>query len=208
MADNYRLSFYVVDDLRLGHDPQGVTGWQRRNFLHLPDALARYHSLPGTAVRELGVTDGDRELPLIRRVPLFFDAPACEDVLVTDRLLRSPWRKNPEVLTAAQTCVLQMKIRYCLDKGRLIPKPLPLPTDLFSYGPPSVRRVYTAGLGWLSPAELERRFSQEDGDFCYPLVLKYQIDVQDADGVPVIRNVTPWELYCLESRTGVCVKNN
>lgn len=201
------LSFYTIDDLRLGHDPKGISGWRRRGFLDIRDALAQYRSLPGTAVRELGMTDGSQELPLIRRVPLFFDEPACEDVLMTDRLLCSPWRKNPEVLAAARTCVSQMKIRYCLSEDRLIPKPLPLPEDLFSYGPPAVRRAYVVGAGWLSPAELKRRFPQEDGVFCYPLVLKYQVDVQEADSVPMTREVTPWELYCLESRAGVCVKN-
>ncbi len=203
-----RLSFYTIDDLRLGHDPRGVSGWRNRSFLDIQDALAQYRGMSETAVKELGMTDGNQKLPLIRRVPLFFDAPASENVLVTDRLMCSPWRKNPEVLAAAQTCVARMKIRYCLDRGRLIPKPLPLPEDLVSYGPPAVRRAYVVGAGWMSPAELKRRFSQENGVFCYPLVLKYQVDVLEADGVPVIREVTPWELYCLESRTGVCVKYN
>ena len=86
------LSFYTIDDLRLGHDPKGISGWRSRGFLDIRDALAQYRGLSGTAVKELGMTDGRQQLPLIRRVPLFFDAPVCEDVLVTDRLLCSPWR--------------------------------------------------------------------------------------------------------------------
>ena len=29
-----RISFYTIDDLRLGHDPKGVTGWRLSQFLN------------------------------------------------------------------------------------------------------------------------------------------------------------------------------
>lgn len=32
------LSYYTVDDLRLGHDPKGVVGWRMSHFLSLDDA--------------------------------------------------------------------------------------------------------------------------------------------------------------------------
>lgn len=44
------LSYYTVDDLRLGHDPKGVVGWRMSQFLSLDDALTHYVSLPATGV--------------------------------------------------------------------------------------------------------------------------------------------------------------
>ena len=44
-----RISFYTIDDFRLGHDPKGVTGWRLSQFLNWRDALEHYHSLPGPA---------------------------------------------------------------------------------------------------------------------------------------------------------------
>ena len=41
-----RISFYTIDDLRLGHDPKGVTGWRLSQFLNWRDALEHYYSLP------------------------------------------------------------------------------------------------------------------------------------------------------------------
>ncbi len=50
-----KLSYYTVDDLRLGYDPKGITGWRLSQFLSLKDALAHYMSLPaaGPPVRRL-----------------------------------------------------------------------------------------------------------------------------------------------------------
>ena len=47
-----RISFYTIDDLRLGHDPKGVTGWRLSQFLNWRDALEHYHSLPNDRVKE------------------------------------------------------------------------------------------------------------------------------------------------------------
>lgn len=44
------LSYYTVDDLRLGHDPKGVVGWRMSHFLSLDDALTHYASLSATGV--------------------------------------------------------------------------------------------------------------------------------------------------------------
>ena len=52
------LSYYTVDDLRLGHDPKGVVGWRMSHFLSLDDALTHYASLSATGVKSLGLTDG------------------------------------------------------------------------------------------------------------------------------------------------------
>lgn len=37
-----KISYYTIDDIRLGHDPKGVTGWRIRHFLNLDKALAQY----------------------------------------------------------------------------------------------------------------------------------------------------------------------
>ena len=47
-----RISFYTIDDFRLGHDPKGVTGWRLSQFLNWRDALEHYHSLPNDRVKE------------------------------------------------------------------------------------------------------------------------------------------------------------
>ena len=53
-----RISFYTIDDLRLGHDPKGVTGWRLSQFLNWRDALEHYHSLPNDRVKEFGLSNG------------------------------------------------------------------------------------------------------------------------------------------------------
>ena len=30
-----KISYYTIDDMRLGHDPKGITGWRIRHFLSL-----------------------------------------------------------------------------------------------------------------------------------------------------------------------------
>ena len=37
-----KISFYTIDDLDLGYDPKGVTGYRLSNFLRLDDALIHY----------------------------------------------------------------------------------------------------------------------------------------------------------------------
>lgn len=53
-----RISFYTIDDLRLGHDPKGVTGWRLSQFLNWRDALEHYYSLPNDRVKEFGLSNG------------------------------------------------------------------------------------------------------------------------------------------------------
>lgn len=195
------LSFYTLDDFRLGPDLGTVD-----SFPIIRDALSHYRSLPEDTPKELGLTDGQKTLRLIRRVALFPAGSIRENVLVTDQLTRPPWRGSPEVVTAARKCVSSLKVRYCLDRDRLVPKPGQTSEELRqgNYGPPAVRRAYVAGLGWLSPAELERRFPREDGVFSYPLVLKYLTDVQTDDG-PRTMELTHWDLRRLEYQVGVSV---
>lgn len=192
------LSFYTIDDLRLGPNL-----WTEAPFDNVQDALAHYRTLSDSAVKELGAMNGNQRLSLIRRAAAFPSEELCENVLVTDRLTKPPWQGSTEVLAAARKCVSALKVRYCLDHDRLVPKPAELPDDLRrgSFGPPVVRRVYAAATGWLSPAELKRRFPEERGASSFPLVLKYLADVHLDDG-PRTMELTHWDLRRLESRVG------
>lgn len=192
------LSFYTIDDLRLGPNL-----WTESRFDAVQDALAHYRALPDSAVKELGAMNGNQRLRLIRRAAAFPGEEPGENVLVTDRLTQPPWRRTLDVLTAARKCVHSLKVRYCLDHDRLVPKPAELPDNLRqgSFGPPAVRRIYVAAAGWLSPAELKRRFPEERGAFSFPLVLKYLADVHLDDG-PRTMELTHWDLRRLESRAG------
>ncbi len=193
-----KLSFYPIDDLRLG-----LNLWTESGFDAVQDALAHYRSLPDGTSKELGLISEERKLPLIRRAAMFPSETPGEDVLVTGWLTQPPWRGAVEVLTAARKCVSALKVRYCLDWGRLVPKPAELPEELrqSGFGPPVVRRAYIAATGWLSPAELKRRFPEERGAFSFPLVLKYLADVHLDDG-PRTMELTHWDLRRLESRAG------
>ena len=143
-----KLSFYTIDDLRLG-----LNLWTESGFDAVQDALAHYRSLPDGTSKELGLISEERKLPLIRRAAMFPSETPGEDVLVTGWLTQPPWRGAVEVLTAARKCVSALKVRYCLDWGRLVPKPAELPEELrqSGFGPPVVRRVYIATAGWLTP---------------------------------------------------------
>lgn len=205
-----KLSFYTVDDLRLGHDPKGVTGWRLSRFLDWRDALAQYRNLPKSTVKELGLTDGVRVLSLVCCLPLFPNDRAGEDVLAADYLSLPAWKDEPMVLDAARELVSSLKIRYCLDRDRIIPAPEKLPAHLAKSflwcGRPedcasAIRWVYVAGTGWLSPAELKRRYPFASRTFRYPLVLKYRVDTVTESGQFVPQEVTPWDYKHLEQRT-------
>ena len=188
-----KLSFYTIDDLRLG-----LNLWTESGFDAVQDALAHYRSLPDGTSKELGLISEERKLPLIRRAAMFPSETPGEDVLVTGWLTQPPWRGAVEVLTAARKCVSALKVRYCLDWGRLVPKPAELPEELRQSG---FRRVYIATAGWLTPAELKRRFPEERGASSCPLVLKYLTDVHLDDG-PRTMELSHWDLRRLEARAG------
>ena len=78
------VTYYTVDDLRLGYDPKGVTGWRLSHFLSLDDALTHYMSLPATQKKSMGMTDGVHELEIVRCVPLFEYDREGEDILASD----------------------------------------------------------------------------------------------------------------------------
>ena len=205
-----KLSYYTIDDLRLGHDPRGVTGWRLSQFLDWRDALEHYNGLPKSVVKELGVTNGRQVLSLVRCLPLIAGDLAGEDVLAADYLTLPAWKDEPRVLDMARELVSCLNIRYCLDHDRVIPAPTPLPENLahaFLWGrrpgdcASAIRWIYVAGVGWLSPEELRRRYPQADRTFRYPLVLKYRVDTRTESGQFEFQEVTPWDYKHLEQRT-------
>ena len=192
------LSFYTIDDLQIKRSLQTEV-----RFPTIQEALAHYQSLPNDTAKELGMTNGVQTLHLIRRARLSPNQRFNENVLVTDQLILPSWRGAPEVVSAAQKCVPTLKIRFCLERNRLVPKPAEPSEELRRYisGPPNVIRASVTGPGGLSPDELERRFPKEAGVFCYPLVLKYQVDIQTDEG-PRTVELTHWDLRRLEIRAG------
>ena len=166
-----RISFYTIDDLRLGHDPKGVTGWRLSQFLNWRDALEHYYSLPNDRVKEFGLSNGVQVLQLVRCLPLFPGDRRGHDVLLTDGIVQPLWRAEPRAAETARTVVTHLDIRYCLDHNRIVPAPEPLPEHLEDVrlpdGASAVRRVRVAGEGWLTPEELEemtRQEEEEDGE--------------------------------------------
>ena len=112
------LSYYTVDDLRLGHDPKGVVGWRMSHFLSLDDALTHYASLSATGVKSLGLTDGVHCLEIARCVPLFEYDREGEDILASDYKQFPLWADVEEVNTATQVCISALRLRYVLHSKR------------------------------------------------------------------------------------------
>jgi len=75
-----KISYYTVDDLRLGHDPKGVFGWRLSRFLDWRDALEHYRSLPDNGVKALGVSSGEQDLELMRHIPITPDGEIGLDI--------------------------------------------------------------------------------------------------------------------------------
>lgn len=199
-----RISFYTIDDLRLGHDPKGVTGWRLSQFLNWRDALEHYYSLPNDRVKEFGLSNGVQVLQLVRCLPLFPGDRRGHDVLLTDGIVQPLWRAEPRAVETVRTVVAHLDIRYCLDHNRIVPAPEPLPEHLEDVrlpdGASAVRQVRVAGDGWLTPEELERRSASDIRDYRYPLVLMYLVDAVAADGQLTPQEVTPWAYRRLERR--------
>lgn len=97
------------------------------------------------------------------------------------------WSRDPALAGFVQSCVAALSIRYCLSGDRLLPEPRRAEKKirdkrLWAEGENAVRWVCVAGAGWLSPAEFNRRYEyRAHGGFCYPLVLKYQLEVKTRD---------------------------
>ena len=202
------LSFYTINDLRLGCNPNGRPSWRLSQFLNWADALEHYCSLPETSVKSLGVTNGEQALELVRCLPLFPDDPSGEDMLVLDLLELPLWNKDKRVVSLARELVEILDIHRCLAADRIVPAPssqdlVPPPEDelLWPDASNAVRLIYAAGTGWLSPKELTRRFLDSGKIFRYPYILKYQANVVTPDGVCVPLELSYWDYRTLKRRT-------
>lgn len=206
------LSYYTIDDLRLGYDPEGNTGWRQSQFLDCRDALELFRSLPDTRVKALGLSNGDQEVELVRRLPVDTGVVTQENVLVLDFLALPPWKKEEGVIRLARELVSELNIRFCLAADRLVPAPDEKPSNQYLKGkylwpdvpdiPESaVRWLYLSGTGWVSPGELKRRFPTPEQTFRYPVITKYKVDGVTASGSFIPLELTHWEYKLLEHRT-------
>lgn len=201
-----RLSFYTIDDLRLGHDPRGVTGWRLSQFLHWRDALEHYRSLPDSQVKEFGLTNGMQVLRLVRCLPLFPTDRTGYDILLTDDIVQPFWRAETQAAETAKTAAELLGIRFCLAGEQIVPAPKPLPEQLkgacLRDDGSEVKRAYAAGEGWLTPEDLKRRYRGAGRTYHYPLVLKYLVDIVTGDGRTRTEEVAPWEYRWLVRHAG------
>lgn len=77
-----KLSYYTIDDLRLGYDPQGKQGWRQSRFLDWRDALEQYRTLPDDCFKAFGLSSGEQDVELVRHLPIDTGDTTNEDVLV------------------------------------------------------------------------------------------------------------------------------
>lgn len=207
-----KLSCYTIDDLRLGYDPQGEKGWRMSHFLDWRDALEHYSSLPESAVKSLGVSDGEKALELIRHLSVKTDAVSQEEVLVMDFLGHPLWMESDELVSIVKRLVSELDVLYCLTGDKLVLAPTERPSTQWLSGtylwpdtsgvPESaIRWVYVLGTGWLPPAELKRRYPDPEKSGDYPVVLKYRADGVASDGTFRPLELSYWEYRTLANRT-------
>lgn len=208
-----KLSYYTIDDLRLGYDPQGERGWRQSRFLDWRDALAQYRSLPDDAVKVFGLSNSEQDVELIQHVPTDADGSVWENVLTLDFLALPLWKKEEGVISLAQELVPRLDIRYCLTADKLIPAPIGpfasrqnlkgryLWPDIPGILESAIRWIYLADVGWVPPKELKRRFPSPEQTCRYPVVFKYQVDGMTEKGGYAPLQVSHWEYLMLARRT-------
>ena len=108
------ISFYTIDDLSLGYDPKGVTGYRLSQFLCLEDALLHYRGLSASKQKALGLTDGTHVLPLVECCRLFSTDHEGEDVLASDFRMLPLWAELPEAAEAEHICITELRLRYVI----------------------------------------------------------------------------------------------
>jgi len=186
------LTYYTIDDLRLGQRRSDGPGWRLMEFTRCSEAFRDYRSLGVENIKVLVVTNGIQALDLMRCVPVFSEHKACEDVLVMDYKNLPFWHGKLALKELAKECVEAFQIRYGLHEFTLFPlhqkrekrlakKNFRLLNVEGSCSP--IRWLYVAGVGWLSPEEFKKRYiPPKRNDFQYPLVMKYRVDAVNKEG--------------------------
>ena len=200
------LSYYTIDDVNLGPGRLFHRGWKLERFQTLEEALARYRSLPSSAVKALGLTDGVHVLELVQCLPLFPDDKEGENVLASDCRTMPRWESEPEAVRASDYCTSVLRLRYIVDGDILAPiqasDQLPkrlrdkyLWLNVLNDPMSAIRWVYVAGKGWLSPSVLKKPANPKY------LVLKFRVDGVTDQGAYLSMEMEPWEYKLLLRRT-------
>lgn len=202
------MTYYTMDDLRLGQGSLLCKGWSLERVQTLDEAVEHYRGIPITKRKVLGLTDGFHVLELVKNVPLLLGDPEGEDVLASELGEPLPqWADTPEARQAVRTCLEALGLRYQIEGKILAPIPVNkkqrrkklagkyLWPDVPGNPASALRWVYIAGKGWLAPSALEEPAA------VLPLVLKVRADGITDKGDYRPLELEPWEFRLLARRT-------
>ena len=202
------MTYYTMDDLRLGQGSLLCKGWSLERVQTLDEAVEHYRGIPITKRKVLGLTDGFHVLELVKNVPLLLGDPEGEDVLASELGEPLPqWANTPEARQAVRTCVEALGLRYQIEGKILAPIPVNkkqrrkklagkyLWPDVPGNPASALRWVYLAGKGWLAPTVLKESAA------VLPLVLKVRADGITDKGDYRPLELEPWEFRLLARRT-------
>ena len=196
------MTYYTMDDLRLGRGGFLQKGWTIRQRPELGEALAHYRGIPITKRKVLGLTDGFHVLEMVKNVPLFPDDPEGEDVLATELGEPLPvWADKPEARQAVRACVEELGLRYQIEGKILAPIPVNKKQRrkklAGKYLWPDVPGDPASALRWvyLAPTVLKEHAA------VFPLVLKVRADGITDKGDYRPLELEPWEFRLLARRT-------
>ena len=195
------MTYYTMDDLRLGQGSLLCKGWSLERVQTLDEAVEHYRGIPITKRKVLGLTDGFHVLELVKNVPLLLGDPEGEDVLASELA------DTPEARQAVRTCLEALGLRYQIEGKILAPIPVNkkqrrkklagkyLWPDVPGNPASALRWVYLAGKGWLAPTVLKESAA------VLPLVLKVRADGITDKGDYRPLELEPWEFRLLARRT-------
>ena len=202
------MTYYTMDDLRLGQGSLLCKGWSLERVQTLDEAVEHYRGIPITKRKVLGLTDGFHVLELVKHVPRLLGAPEGEDVLASELGEPLPqWADTPEARQAVRTCLEALGLRYQIEGKILAPIPVNkkqrrkklagkyLWPDVPGNPASALRWVYLAGKGWLAPTVLKESAA------VLPLVLKVRADGITDKGDYRPLELEPWEFRLLARRT-------
>ena len=202
------MTYYTMDDLRLGQGSLLCKGWSLERVQTLDEAVEHYRGIPITKRKVLGLTDGFHVLELVKNVPLLLGDPEGEDVLASELGEPLPqWADTPEARQAVRTCLEALGLRYQIEGKILAPIPVNkkqrrkklagkyLWPDVPDNPASALRWVYLAGKGWLAPTVLTEHPAVR------PLVLKVRADGITDKGDYRPLELEPWEFRLLARRT-------